>query len=88
MPRHFIVAGAAVAVADLAESSDVEVGDTVVVEVQSGPMVLSFEAKSESAGRRGDMISLRNSSSGKVFRARVTARNRAVVECQSQVQSE
>jgi flagella basal body P-ring formation protein FlgA len=87
-PRHLITAGSVLATSDLAESSDVEAGDTVVVEVQSGPTVLSFEAKAESAGRRGDMISLRNSSSGKVFRARVTARNRALVECQSREQSE
>ncbi len=87
-PRHFITAGTVVGAPDLAESAEVEAGDVVIVEVQSGPTVLSFEAKAESAGRRGDTISLRNSSSGKLFRACVTARDRALVECHSLEQSE
>ncbi len=64
----------------LGEPNDVEVGDTVIVEVHSGAATLRLEAKAESGGRRGDMISLRNADGGKMFRAKVDGKGKALVE--------
>jgi flagella basal body P-ring formation protein FlgA len=52
----------------------------VTVQVQSGAAVLTLEAEAQSDGRAGQVISLRNASSGKVFRARVTGKGHALLE--------
>jgi len=43
---------------------------------------VTVEAKAESAGRRGEMLSFRNPETGKVFRARVEDKGRASIDCQ------
>jgi len=55
----------------------------VTVLVQSGAAVLTLEAEAQSDGRAGQTISLRNAASGKVFRARITGKGRALLEFSS-----
>jgi flagella basal body P-ring formation protein FlgA len=82
LPRRMIAAGAPVMANSIDEPNDVDPGQTVVVEVHSGAAVVTIEAKAESAGRRGDMLSFRNPVSGKVFRARLEDKGRALIDCQ------
>jgi flagella basal body P-ring formation protein FlgA len=62
---------------------DVDRGDMVDIEVLSGGAKLGLTGKAESAGRTGDLISVRNLTSNKIFQARVSGRNKAVVETRS-----
>ena len=59
---------------------DVKRGDTVAVEVRSGAAHLAFTAKSESDGRVGDLIAIRNPRSNKIFQARVDGKDKAFVD--------
>jgi hypothetical protein len=59
---------------------DIDRGDLVEVEVRSGAARLLLRARSESDGRTGETISLRNLSSNKIFQARVEGKGRALVE--------
>ena len=79
IPRHPIRAGAPLLANDLDEPNDVDRGQTVLVEVHSGAAVLKLEATAESSGRRGDMVLLRNTSSGRSFRAQVIEKGRVAV---------
>ena len=72
-------AGFPVLRSDLAEAFQVERGEMVQVTAVSGAAQLELEAQAEASGRQGDVISLRNPSSGKVFRARIEAKGRAIV---------
>jgi flagella basal body P-ring formation protein FlgA len=63
--------------------NDVERGQTVMVEVHSGGAVLKLEAKAESAGHRGDTVSVRNATSGMLFRAEIEGKGRVLVNCLS-----
>ena len=72
-------AGLPIRRADLAEAFLVERGDMVEVTVVSGAAELELEAVAGASGRQGDMISLRNPSTGKLFRARIEAKGRAIV---------
>jgi len=56
----------------------VEKGDRVVVEVRTGSMKLTMDTVSETGGRSGETVVLRNLSSGKRFRARIEGKGRAV----------
>ncbi|HLM99419.1 MAG TPA: flagellar basal body P-ring formation chaperone FlgA [Bryobacteraceae bacterium] len=58
---------------------EVERGDTVQVEVQSGAALLKLEATAESAGRHGEPIRVHTLVSGRSFSARVTGKDRVVV---------
>ncbi|MGH9658975.1 MAG: flagellar basal body P-ring formation chaperone FlgA, partial [Bryobacteraceae bacterium] len=80
IPRRRIAAGQPVAEAALSRPLDVARGDEVTVEVRNGRAQLEFRATAESAGRAGDLISLKNPSSGKRFRGRVAGKGRVVVE--------
>jgi flagella basal body P-ring formation protein FlgA len=82
IPRRWIAAGTPVMANAIDQPTDVDAGQTVVVEVRSGAAVVTIEAQAESAGRRGDMVSLRNPVSGKLFRARIEDKGRAFIECQ------
>ena len=82
IPRRWIAAGSPVMPNAIDQPTDVDAGQTVVVEVRSGAAVVTIEAQAESAGRRGDMVSLRNPVSGKTFRARIEDKGRAFIECQ------
>jgi len=55
-------------------------GDWVKVEVRSGAAHLDFEGKAESSGSLGEMVQVKNPSSGKVFRAQVVRRGRVLVD--------
>lgn len=63
----------------VAPPNDINPGDVVQVEVLSGGAKLSFTAKAETGGRRGDYITLRNPSSNRTFRARVQAKGEALL---------
>jgi len=77
VPRRSIQAGRVLSAALLEEPMAVEKGDRVAVEVRTGSMKLSMDAVSESGGRTGETVVLRNPSSGKRFPARVEGKGRA-----------
>lgn len=58
---------------------EVERGDTVKVEVQSGAAHLSFDAVSQTPARAGELVLLRNPDSGRYFQARVVAKDKAQI---------
>jgi len=78
VPRRSIEAGKPVETAWLDDAPVVMKGEHVTVEVRTGSMKLSLEAISESGGRKGESVLLRNPSSGKRFRARMEEKGRAV----------
>jgi flagella basal body P-ring formation protein FlgA len=59
---------------------EVDRGDTVHVEVRAGTTRLILEGKAETAGGRGDWVSVRNPVSGKTFRARVENKDWVLVQ--------
>lgn len=63
----------------LVAAREVERGDTVSVNVSSGAAHLSFDAVSESAGRDGDLILLKNPDNGRLFQARVVAKDKVSI---------
>ena len=65
--------------ADLIEPLQVQRGDLVDVTAISGAAQLHVPAVAETPGRQGDMISLKNSHSGKTFRARIEGKDKALV---------
>lgn len=80
LPLHSIPAGGEVRFDNLIRPNDVSRGDLVAIEVRSGRTRLTFSGRAESAGHTGDMIAVRNPESNKIFRARVCAPGRAMVE--------
>lgn len=80
LARRFMNPGTPITTADLMEPNDVDRGDTVSVEVHSGAAVLTLPAEADMAGRAGQVIPLRNASSGKTFRARITGKDRALLD--------
>ncbi|HUP03968.1 MAG TPA: flagellar basal body P-ring formation chaperone FlgA [Bryobacteraceae bacterium] len=74
-----LAAGAEIRPEYLALPNDVNRGDTVKVEVNSGAAHLQFDAVAESAGRGGDVIEIRNPSSNKIFHARIQGKGRVIV---------
>lgn len=79
MPRRALREGLPVFRADLIEPFEVRRGDTVAVTAVAGATQLNMPALAETPGRQGDTITLRNPHSGKVFRARVEGKDRALV---------
>ena len=59
---------------------DVVRGEEVDVEVHSGAARIQFSAKSESAGRTGDSILVRNPENGRLFAAKVVTRRKVLVQ--------
>jgi flagella basal body P-ring formation protein FlgA len=80
VPVRAIAAGSEIRPEFLARSNDVNRGDAVRVEVRSGAAHLAFFAKAESGGHTGDLITVRNPSSNKIFRARVKDKDHVVVQ--------
>jgi len=78
-PVRFIAAGGEIRASLLAPPYDVKRGEEVEVEVRSGRARLALTAKAESSGRNGDVISIRNPSSNRVFQARIDGKARAFV---------
>lgn len=79
-PRLPVRAGAEIRTDQLGEPRDVARGDTVRVDVFGGAAHLEFEGVAESSGATGDMISVRNPTSHKRFRARVAGKGRVSVD--------
>jgi flagella basal body P-ring formation protein FlgA len=79
MTRRAIGAGIPVFRADLIEPFQVQRGDLVEVTAIAGAAELHVPALAETPGRQGDLITLKNTRSGKIFRARIEGRDRALV---------
>jgi flagella basal body P-ring formation protein FlgA len=79
MPRRALREGLPVFRADLIEPFQVQRGDLVDVTAIAGAAQLHLPALAETPGRQGDMISLKNPHSGKVFRARIEGKDKALV---------
>jgi flagella basal body P-ring formation protein FlgA len=80
IPARTITTGSEVHLSQLLATADINRGDLVEVEVRSGGTRLAFAARSESQGRSGELVALRNLSSNKVFQARVDGRGKASVD--------
>lgn len=79
MPRRSLREGLPVFRADLIEPFQVRRGDLVDVTAIAGAAQLHMPALAETPGRQGDMISLKNPHSGKIFRARIEGKDKALV---------
>jgi len=80
MPIHSIAARTELRLDLLAAPNDVNRGDDVQVEVRSGNARVALTARAVTGGRNGDTISVRNPQSNRVFQARITGKDTAVVE--------
>ena len=79
MPRRPLREALPVFRADLIEPFQVQRGDLVDVTAIAGAAQLHLPALAETPGRQGDMISLKNPHSGKIFRARIEGKDKALV---------
>jgi flagella basal body P-ring formation protein FlgA len=79
MPRRAIREGLPVFRSDMIEPFQVRRGDLVDVTAISGATQLRMPALAEAQGRQGDVIALRNPRTGKVFRARIEGKDKALV---------
>jgi flagella basal body P-ring formation protein FlgA len=80
VPRALIRAGATVLRSQLSRAPEVARGDLVKVEVTAGAAHLEFEGKAQTDGTTGKMILVKNLTSGKDFRARVTGKGKVSVQ--------
>jgi flagella basal body P-ring formation protein FlgA len=80
VPLRSVTAGSELRPDNLVPPNDVNRGDAVHIDVRSGAAHVTFTARALSAGRSGDMISVRNPESNKIFQARVTGKGTALVE--------
>jgi flagella basal body P-ring formation protein FlgA len=78
IPRRAIRADEPISLALLEKAPDVRRGEVIPVEVRSGSARLQLSAVAERDARSGEILELRNPSSGKTFRAKLTG-SRAVV---------
>lgn len=78
--KNPVHAGSPIRKAQIERPPDVARGDMVVVRVFAGGAYLKLEGRAESAGVTGSTILVRNISSGKDFRAQVTAKGQVVVQ--------
>jgi flagella basal body P-ring formation protein FlgA len=79
-PRRTIRAGAPVPADILEAPHEIERGEMVSVEVTSGAAQLSLKAKAETAGRKGDLVMLRNPDSGRRFQGRVEGQGKVTID--------
>jgi flagella basal body P-ring formation protein FlgA len=79
MSRRAIGVGLPVPRGDLIEPFQVLRGDLVDVTAIAGAAQLHVPALAETPGRQGDLITLKNAHSGKMFRARIEGRDKALV---------
>jgi flagella basal body P-ring formation protein FlgA len=79
VPKKAVTAGSTIPLAILDTPPAVRRGDAVKVEVRSGRARIQIDAIAESAARTGDMVELRNASSGKRFRARLEDGSKALI---------
>ena len=80
VPRTLIRAGATVLRSQLSRAPEVARGDVVKVDVTAGGAHLLFEGRAETDGFTGKTILVKNLSSGKDFRARVTGKDKVIVQ--------
>jgi flagella basal body P-ring formation protein FlgA len=80
VPRSRLRAGSTVLRNQLKWAPEVTRGDLVQVEVTAGGAHLAFEGKAQSNGTTGTTILVKNPSSGKDFRARVTDKGKVSVQ--------
>jgi flagella basal body P-ring formation protein FlgA len=80
VPRALIRAGATVLRNQLSRAPEVARGDVVKVEVTAGSAHLSLEGRAQTDGVTGKTILVKNLSSGKDFRARVTGKGKVSVQ--------
>ena len=78
-PKVPLKAGSVIRPSDLVAPSAIRRGDTIRVEVQSGPARLHFDAVAETSARAGEIVELRNPLNGKTFKARIYSPSKAVV---------
>src|SRR5271165_3082525 len=74
-----ILAGQRIEYSALKVTLEVVSGQTVRVEVVEGLAVLTLDAVAESSGRKGDLVKLRNPSSGRTFRGTVEDKGKVTV---------
>jgi flagella basal body P-ring formation protein FlgA len=79
MPRRALRMGLPVFRSDLIEPFQVLRGDLVDVTAIAGAAQLHVAALAEAPGRQGDLITLKNAHSGKIFRARIEGKDKALV---------
>jgi len=79
IPKKTVSAGSTIPLAILDIPPTVRRGDAVKVEVLSGPARIQIDAVAESAARDGEMVQLRNPSTGKIFRARLEGGAKAII---------
>jgi flagella basal body P-ring formation protein FlgA len=80
VPRALIRAGSTVLRNQLSRAPEVTRGDVVKVEVTAGSAHLSLEGRAQADGVTGKTILVKNLSSGKDFRARVTGKGKVSVQ--------
>jgi flagella basal body P-ring formation protein FlgA len=83
-PVRDIAAGAEVHLNQIVVPPEVSRGEPVDVEVRSGAARLVLTGKAETAGHTGDMITVRNPITSKLFQARVSGQGTAVLKVQRQ----
>lgn len=79
VPKIALRQGSPIPLSSLADPPAVRRGDSVRVDVESGPAHLHFDAVAENSADVGDTLELRNPLNGKTFRARLESGNRAVL---------
>jgi flagella basal body P-ring formation protein FlgA len=79
LAQHGIPVGHAVLRTGLSQPFEIEAGELVEVTVESGQAHLTTQGRAQNSGRRGDMISVRNPRSAKVFRARIDGKGKVLV---------
>ena len=79
IPHRVIPAGGVLIETDIDKPRDVERGDTVEVIAESGLARIEAQGIAEEAGRRGAVITVKNATSGKTFRARVDDKGKVTV---------
>lgn len=82
-PRRAIREGDAILRNLLEPGKDVKKGDSVEVTVAENNLLFRVEGQAETSGRRGEMILVRNTVSGKKFQAKVEAPGRVSVSPQA-----
>ena len=58
---------------------EIERGDTVRVEIQSGGVLLAFDGSAETAGRTGDTVLIKNPENGRRFQAIVAQKGKVTI---------
>ena len=80
VPRRTITVNSPIWTDSIDLPKEILKGDRVTVTVHSGLAVLTFAVDAVTSGRRGDLISLKNPQSGKLFRARVEGPKTALLQ--------